>query len=180
MLKKIIGFIFVAIGFIGFGFFRNYEGAVIPYSALWFVISIVIGVFGLYLIYISKSTKISKQEKFNRERLNKLKQSREKIILTVDNCEIRENNYYEEVIPDSSSRVQQIDTLYDANRNYKQNYIEQSAIIYYYNTTDRKLKMTSQSFAYNANMLTNYVENSKVALFVNRFDKNDYAFEIEE
>jgi len=99
MLKKIIGFIFVAIGFIGFGFFRNYEGAVIPYSALWFVISIVIGVFGLYLIYISKSTKI---------------------------------------------------------------------------------KMTSQSFAYNANMLTNYVENSKVALFVNRFDKNDYAFEIEE
>ncbi|MGB4843349.1 MAG: hypothetical protein WBP16_02725 [Ferruginibacter sp.] len=178
MLKKIIGYIFAAIGFIGFVFFKNYKGSTITYSTFWFILSIIIGVLGLYLIYFSKATNISKQEKINRQRLDKLKQNGEKIIITVDNCEIRENNYYEEVLPDNSSRVQQIDALYDPNRNYEQNYIEQSAIIYYYNTSDKKQKMTSQSFPCNASRLINFVEHNRVTLFVNRFNKKDYAFEL--
>lgn len=178
MLKKLTGYLFAGIGFIGFGFFRNYNGSVIPYSTLWFFLSIAVGLIGLYLIYFTKSNKLTKQEKYNKKRLDRLKQSGEKILLTVDNCEIRENNYYEEVIKESSSRVQQIDALYEPNRNYRQDYIEQSAIIYYYKIGDKKQRMTSQSFSFNAKTLTNCVENKMLFLYVNRFDKNDYAFEI--
>ena len=121
---------------------------------------------------------MTKQEKYNKDRLDRLKQSGERILLTVDNCEIRENNYYEEAINESSSRVQQIDPLYDLNRNYRQHYIEQSAVIYYYKIGDKKHRMTSQSFSFNAQTLTNYVENKMLVLYVNRFDKNDYAFDI--
>jgi len=178
MLKNLIGYLLAAIGFIGFVFFRKYNGSAIPYSTLWFFLSIAVVLVGLCLIYLTKSNKLSKQEKYNKERLDRLKQSGERILLTVDNCEIRENNYHEEVINESSSRVQQIDALYDPNRNYRQDYIEQSAIIYYYKTGDKKHRMTSQSFPFNAKTLTNYVENKTLALYVNRFDKNDYAFDI--
>jgi len=177
MLKKLTGYILAALGFIGFGYFRNYKGSVIPYSTLWFFLSIAVGLVGLVLIYLSKSNKLSKQEKYNKERLDRLKQSAERILLTVDNCEIRENNYYQEVINEGNSKVEQIDALYEPNRNYHQDYIEQSAIIYYYKFGDKKHKMTSQSFLFNATTLTNYVENKMVVLYVNRFDKNDYAFD---
>ncbi len=178
MLKKLTGYLLAGIGFIGFGFFRNYKGSVIPYSTVWFFLSIAVGLLGLGLIYLTKPNKLTKQEKYNKERLDRLKLSGERILLTVDNCEIRENNYYEEVINESSSSVQQIDALYDPNRNYRQDYIEQSAIIYYYKTGDTKHRMTSQSFSFSAKTLTNYVENKMLVLYVNRFDKNDYVFDI--
>ena len=178
MLKKLTGYLLVGIGLIGFGFFKNYKGSVIPYSTLWFFSGIAVGLLGLSLIYLTKSNKLTKQEKYNKDRLDRLKQSGERILLTVDNCEIRENNYYEEAINESSSRVQQIDALYDLNRNYRQHYIEQSAVIYYYKIGDKKHRMTSQSFSFNAQTLTNYVENKMLVLYVNRFDKNDYAFDI--
>ena len=178
MFKKLTGYFLVGIGFIGFGFFKNYKGSLIPFSKLWFFLSIAIGLLGLFLIYFTKSSRLSKQEKYNKERLDRLKQSGEKIFLDVDNCEIRENNYYEEVINETSSRVQQIDALYEPNRNYRQDYIEQSAIIYYYKVGDKKHRITSQSFPFNAKTLTNYVENKKLVLYVNRFEKNEYAFDI--
>ncbi|MBK7121670.1 MAG: hypothetical protein IPH68_02055 [Chitinophagaceae bacterium] len=84
------GYILAALGFNGFVYFRNYKGSVIPYSTLWFFLSIAVGLVGLVLIYLSKSNKLSKQEKYNKERLDRLKQSAERILLTVDNCEIRE------------------------------------------------------------------------------------------
>ena len=178
MLKKFTGYLLAGTGFIGFGFFRNYKGSVIPYSTLWFFLSSAVGLVGLCFIYLTKSNRLSKQEKYNKERLERLIQSGERILLTVDNCEIKENNYYEEVINESSSRVQQIDALYDPNKNYRQDYIEQSAIIYYHKIDDKKHRMTSQSFPFNVKTLTNYVEKKMLVLYINRFDKNDYAFDI--
>jgi len=178
MLKKLTGYFFAAIGFIGFVFFKNYKGSIIPYSTIWFFLSFAVGLVGLGLIYLTKSNKLTKQEKYNKEFLEQLKKSGERILLTVDNCEIRENNYYQEVINENSTRVQQIDAIYEPNRNYHQDYIEQSAIIYYYKIGDTKYRMTSQSFSFNAKTLTNYVENKMLVLYVNRFDKNNYAFEL--
>jgi hypothetical protein len=130
------------------------------------------------LLYLSQKSKLTSQENFNRDRLERIKQNGERILLSVDNCEIRENNYYEEVISNGSSRIEQIDALYSPNRNYKQNYIEQSAVIYYYKIGNEKHRMTSHSFSFNAKILTQYIENKKLVLFVNRFDRNEYAFSI--
>ena len=178
MLKKLTGYLFAVIGFVGFGFFRTYKSSVIPFSTLWFVVSIFIGLVGLYFVYISQSKKLSKQEKYNKECFDRLKQNGEKIVLTVDNCEIRENNYYEEVTDQRHYKMQAIDALYNPNENYKQNYIEQTAIIYNYINGDKKIRMTSQSFPFAIDTLTSYIENELLFLYVNRFDKNEYAFEI--
>jgi hypothetical protein len=65
MVKKLLGYLFAAIGFVGFGFFRNYDGSLISLSALGFYVSMGIGVIGVYLITTSKSAEDSRQEKFN-------------------------------------------------------------------------------------------------------------------
>ena len=176
--KKLTGYLFAAIGFIGFGFFKNYEGSIIPFSMLWFVVSILIGIIGLYLIYTSKSRKVSKQERYNEVHLDQLKQNGEKILLTIDNCEIRENNYYEEANDERFYKIQAIDAMYNPNENYKQIFVEQTAIIYNYNDGYKKIKMTSQSFPFGTETLRNYIENKSLVLYVSRLDKTDYAFEI--
>ncbi len=176
MVKKLLGYLLATIGFIGFGFFRNYHGTLIPLSIIWFFVSILIGIVGIYLIFTSKTVKHTTQEKYNTERLKNLKQNGEKILLTVDNCEIRENSYYEEVAQRSSSYVQTIDALYEPNRNYEQKFIEQSAIVFYYTNGDQKIRMTSQSFFMNAKTLQNYIQDKMINLYVNRLDKNDYFF----
>jgi hypothetical protein len=185
MLKKFTGYLLVAIGallvaigFIGYVFFRSYNGSVIPLSTLWFFVSMAIGSVGLYFIYIFLASKISKQEKVNNDHLKTLKLNGEKILLTLDNCEIRNNNYYEEVESESSLRVQEIDALYDPKRNYKQDHIEQSVIIYKHINDDQKIRVVSQSFPLDAVTLGSYIENKMVFLYVDRFDKNDFAFEI--
>ncbi len=185
MLKKFtrsllaaIGFLFVVIGFIGYVFFRSYNGSVIPLSTFWFFVSIAIGSAGLYFIYIFLSTKVSNQEKFNKEHLEALKLKGEKFLLTADNCEIRNNNHYEEAESESSSRAKLIDGLYDPNRNYRQDYMEQSVIIYNYHDGDKKIRMTSQSFPLDAVTLASYIENKKGSLYVDRFNKNDFVFDI--
>jgi hypothetical protein len=178
MIKKIIGYILSILGLLGFGFFKNYNGTSIQYPTIWLFLSAIIGIFGLVLIYLSKSDKLSRQEKINNEKLEKLKQNGEKIILTTENCEIRENSYFEEINKDSSSSIVQVDALFDSNRNYSQNYVEKSAIIYYHKFGENKYRMTSQTFPFNADNLRNYVEKQKLALYINRYDKNDYSFDL--
>ncbi|MEO6720884.1 MAG: hypothetical protein ABIN67_10965 [Ferruginibacter sp.] len=178
MLKKFAGYTLAIIGFLGYGFFKNYNGSVITNSTLWFIASIGIGIAGLFLITTSRSLRLSKQDKYNNELLAKLKKNGERILLTVENCEIKENNYYEEVTNSNFSKAQQIDALYDSNRNYQQKYIEQSAIIFYHLSNDKKHRMTSQTFPFNAKTLTNYIELKRLAVYISRFDKNIYAFEL--
>lgn len=179
MLNKIVGYLFLIIGFIGIIFFRKYNGTVIPYSLLCYILCFAISIGGLYLINLTNSNQLSRQEKYNLERLNLLKKSGEKIILTVDNCEIKENNYYQEVIDDRGTNAQAIDALIEPYKSSeKEAYIEQSAVIYYYKIEDQNLRMTSQSFSFNSKILTNNIVNKKLMLYVNQFDKNNYAFEL--
>lgn len=178
MLRKLLGYLLAGIGFVGFGYFRYYEGSVINYTWLWFCISIIIGLIGLTLIGTGKSYKISSQEEIEKKRLKKLKQNGEKILLTAENCEIKSNCYYEEDLNDNMSRSQMIDASFVPNRNYSQSYIEQSVIIYYYTLNEKKFRMTSQSFPFNKDTITNFIQNRLVCLYVSHFDKNEYAFEL--
>lgn len=165
MIKKITGYVLAVIGLIGLGFFENYDGSLIPYPIIWIIASIVIGAAGAYLIAVTKVHKISRQQKANEIRLRDLQQHAERILLTPDNYEIRENNYYQKGNDN------------EPDDNYKQRYIEQSAIVYYYNHDGKTIRMTSQTFSANAKMLKGIIEDGKLILYVNRFDKNDYAFD---
>jgi hypothetical protein len=176
MFKRLTGYVLAVIGFIGYGYFRNYKGSIIPLPTVWLFVSLGIGFLGLTLITLSKSNRISKQDQYNKKRLERLKLNGEKILLTLDNCEVKENNYYEEV--ENRGKAQSIDALYDPNVNYQQKHVEQSAIIYNYTKEGKKIRMTSQPFDCDADTLKIDIENKSVFLYVDRFDKNDYIFNI--
>ena len=171
MIKTVLGYAIAGTGFMGFIYFRNYTGKMIPMPFAWQMLSAVVGLAGIYLAFTGK--KISAQKTADH-----LTQNREKIILTTDNCQVRENNYYEEITNNSISDAAVFDALYDPDRNHRTQLIEQSAIIFYYENAGKKIKMTSQSFPCNAETLSAYIKSGEVAIFINRFDKSDYAFEI--
>jgi hypothetical protein len=53
-MKNILGYILSTIGFLGFVFFIKYNGSIIPFKELWFVLSFIIIVIGVYLIVRNK------------------------------------------------------------------------------------------------------------------------------
>jgi hypothetical protein len=177
MLRKLAAYFLAGAGFLVFGFFSSYKGSLIAYPRLWMWMGIIAGIAGLWLLSSSKK-RLPGPEWFKKQRLDRLRKEGEKILLTVDNCEIRENNYYEETINNHMSAVQQIDASYAPVRNYHQRYVEQSAIIYYYSAGDKKHRMTSEPFMINAETLKSCIEAKMVILYVNRHDKNDYAFDM--
>ncbi len=177
MLLKIPGYLFAAIGFLGLVFFRQYKGSVIPYPTLWLVACLLIGWLGAYLIVRSGYRSVLTKQRTDATRLQHLKKRGERIVLNPDNCEIKENNYYEEVIPENTT-ARQIDALYDPNRNYRQIHIKQSAIVYYYIKPERKIKMVSRPFDCSGNQLRGELDQKKIMLYIDPSDPTNYAFEM--
>lgn len=135
---------------------------------------------GVYLIFLSYLKAANKNKNRHQKKVTKLKADGKKIILSPHNCIVKENNYYEEKVDNSFSRIAVADSLYEPNRNVTQNYKEQTAIIFYYKNKGEELRLTSQTFPFNSDKLNAYLKNGSVILYVSRLDKNDYAFDLEE
>ena len=113
----------------------------------------------------------------NSGRINKLKTTGEKIKLNFDDCEFKENNYYEEVTH-NNVRAEPFVTLFDPNGNREENYIEQSAIIYHHKAGDKIEKFISPPFLMNLEALKVHILDSSVFLYVDRFDRTNYFFDV--
>jgi hypothetical protein len=178
MLLKLIGYILAVLGLIGIGFFKDHNSIAFKNDDLWFVISFIICLLGLFMIYIARKIKAQNKLQNNIKIHDNLKRVGERIVLTNENCIVKENNYYSETVDNSLSEVSVIDALYAPNRNVKQNYIKQTAIIFYYTVKGNKLRLTSQTFPLDREQITGYINSGSLVLFVNRFDANEYYFEL--
>ena len=178
MARKIIGYAVAVAFFLCSIYLDNYNGNLISHAGLWEIVSICVGLLAAYIAITSKSGKVAKQEADNKEKINRLRQIGNRIIVSLDDCEIKENNYYEEVSR-GSSRVQSVDSLYDPNENYSQKEVDQSVIVYWYKQGISKYKIISQVFSHDAVSLSVFVENKQVVLYVNPDNKDDYLFELD-
>ncbi len=176
MVQKIAGYIIAGIGLIGLGYFRRYHGTVIPYPFLWLIVSGLVCIAGIWMVGSAGKKKLLGKEQEDDARVDKLMRSGEKILLTTGNCETKENSYHREIDNESMSKAEMLDASFYPNRNYRQEFIEQSAIIYQYQGAGKQIRMVSQSFPFSKNSLTAMVENKQLHLYINPFDKNDYVF----
>ncbi|HET9745872.1 MAG TPA: hypothetical protein VFP97_09175, partial [Chitinophagaceae bacterium] len=118
-VKRLLGYIMTGVGLLGFAYFENYKGEIIPLPTAWLVLSIVIGITGAYLIV---SAKMKNQiETLGETSANtfRIKEGGEKIVIDLDHCHFKEDSIVSTV--NSFSRIQMIDALYDPNRNYSDN-----------------------------------------------------------
>ena len=102
---------------------------------------------------------------------NDLKINGEKIILDFDNCEIKENNYYNDITNRGFYRSD------IANSGYTEEYIEKSVIFYTHKNGAITEKYISQVFPINTITLGSRILNNEIELYVDRFDRSKYMFE---
>ncbi len=100
---------------------------------------------------------------------NNLKQHGEKIIIGLDNCDIKENNYYEEIASKIILPAQADD--------YRERYIVQSVIIYNYERNGVIEKFVSQTFPVDIITLESHILNNEIILYVDPFDRHKYFFD---
>ena len=100
---------------------------------------------------------------------NNLKQHGEKITLELDNCDIKENNYYEDVTAKGLA-------LIEAD-NYKEKYIVQTVIVYYLKRNNLTEKFVSQTFPLDTITLESHILNNDIILYVDSFDRSKYFFD---
>jgi hypothetical protein len=104
------------------------------------------------------------------EEQNYLKERGEKVILDYNNCEIKENNYYDDVTPRGFSK-------YEMAQGYTEEFVEKSVIIYRHKNDSAEDKFISQTFPFNETTLLYHIMQGDIILYVDRFDKSKYFFD---
>lgn len=178
VLRKLLGYILTGVGLLGFVYFENYKGEIIPLPTIWLILSIAIGVTGAYLIVSAKMKNQIQNVNKNKFKVSQLKEKREKIVINLDNCDFKESSL-SQLNTENFSRIKMIDALYDQNRNYSDNKRTVTYIIYKHKNGGAVDKFVSHPFSIDATTLKYYVSENKIVLYVDRFDRKQYFFDVE-
>jgi hypothetical protein len=178
MVKKFSGYILIGVGLPGFFYFKNYRGNIIPLPTLWLILSVSIAVIGAYLIATAKTKKQIQKLDETKGKIVRIKEKGEKILIDFDKCDFKITNITQSNT-DNFSRIQMIDALYDPNRNYTENDRTVTYIIYKHKNGDSVERFVSHPFPIDETTLKYYVSNNKIALYVDRFDRTQYFFNVE-
>jgi hypothetical protein len=143
MVRKIIAYILFVLGAIIVLFFRHYRGNLIPfeYSIIYYLIGTGMWLGGYFLLRSKENGKNTKQAIELRKLVDEIKITGEKIVVNLEECEIKENSYTEEVdkyrnetmtTPSIIGDIQFWDGLYDSRYNSKMVDVNQSVLIFKY------------------------------------------------
>jgi hypothetical protein len=178
MLKKKLAYTLVGISFIGIIFFEQYKGNLD--KSLSLIVCILTFLIASYVAYTARTKKEIVSPVTDSNRRNKLIETGEQIKLDIDSCDIKENNYYEDVTWQGPSEIESIDAIFDPNENFREKFVDQSAIIYHHKIGDETEKYISQSFELGKEAITFHILNNDIILYVDRFDRSNYLFELNE
>ena len=182
-MRQIIGLIFIVVSFFGTIFFKRYKGEVIPYPVLWYIGFIILALLGLLLIYWSYRSMKQKIKKIAEPLIAEFeiwKTKAEIIEPDFDRCEFKSGSYSHEVDDPRLSKVKwlapgtiasSIDTTITEN-------VEQSYLVYYPPVIDLPEKFISDHFPFDTTTLKYYVIKKQIVLYVDRFDRNKYFFDL--
>ena len=122
-------------------------------------------------------TEVQKLEESKTKNL-RLKENGERIVIDFNNCEFK-TGITPQLNQETFSRVQMIDALYDPNRNHILNNSTMTYITYKHKNGDTVEKFVSEPFSTNETMLKYYISKNNIILYVDRFDRNQYFFNVE-
>ena len=174
----------MSIGLVGFLFFLKYKGTAIPLKELWFVLSILTLIAGAYFIAKYKLQKINNQRNDgNSDRLTeieKLKRTGDKVRVTLENAEVKSRSYQQEVVNEGlPSRMEIIDGLFDSNRNYKTQEIQQTYIVFYKQYDGIEYKFISQAMTQTIDAVKMYIDRQKgLDLYIDSKNPTKYYFDL--
>lgn len=178
---KLLGYSCFSIGLVGFIFFINYSGTQIPLQALWFVLSIFVITAGIYLIlkYKLQEKQLQSTGSDRSLQISQLILTGDKVKVTLDNSEVRTRSYQKEFINTNfPTQIEMLDGLYDGNRNYKTQHIEQTYIVFYKQYGGKTYKFISQPTLEESYIVKRYIDNQGgIDLYVDKANPNNYYFD---
>ena len=107
--KRLLGWILIILGILLYAFFKAYNGGIIPYPFLFYILGFSLIIIGF--IILRKAPKkndiliIEKAKKIKQDLIN----NGDKIEINLNECEIKENHYYEK--PDYSKNYSDFELL---------------------------------------------------------------------
>src|SRR6187399_1353766 len=179
-MRTIFGLLFIIASLLGITFFKYYNGSVIPYPTLWYISFVILGLLGVWLIY-SATRKVKKiiDQHINSE-VEKFKANAEKIELDFDKCEFKSGSFSHQVEDPTMSTVKLFapgslgliaDTTITEN-------VIQSYLTYTDTFKGESCKFVSQYFPFDPSMLKFHVLKHHIILYIDRFDKRKYLFDL--
>ena len=171
MLRNIISYTLIGIGFLGLGYFRSYHGNLIPVPFLWFILSIVILGIGIFFSLLFKRKKVIADSE---SQLSQLKSNGEKIILDIEFCEFKTNDFQEIVDSIKLSGIQMYDALYNEAYNYTTADRNQTVIIY----SHKNEKFVSPIFSIDEITIQARIMQRLAILYVDKFERTKFYFEL--
>jgi hypothetical protein len=179
-MRIIAGILLIAVSFIATIYFKSYSGIIISNPFLWYIFFVLLGLFGVLLLSSSlKKTKKSIIQIQNRE-LEKLKANSDKIVLDFDLCEFRSGSYSHQAEDENMSAIGLVapaSLSLIVDKPITENVIQLS-LIYKYTISGMIEKFISQSFPFDETTLKYHVLNNNIILYIDRFNRNRYFFEL--
>ena len=180
-MMKILAYTLSATGFLGFVFFINYKGTAIPLKELWFVVSICLLMAGIYFI-IKRKLQTQNNISLNENKFSHNEQLRltgDKIRLTLNDIEIKNRSYQNELVNDFPTQTEMLDALYDDKRNYKTEKVQLTYIVFHKKSGDKTFTFISQPTLQTADGLRNYLDYKEgIDLYLDKNNPNNYFFNL--
>lgn len=180
-MNKVIGYIIMITGMIGVGFFVTYHGNAIPLKELWFVLSLTIVIIGAYVVAkdVMRRSKFGAIDDTELLRIQKLKSTGEKVLLTPDNCEVRTRSYVQDRSEERTpTRTQMVDGIFAPGRNYQTQEIVQTYIFLQRKYDNRSFNFYSPPVTIGEESLRIFLsEANSVFLYIDKQDQGNYYFD---
>jgi hypothetical protein len=175
-MVKVIGVVFILLGITVHIFFTQNYGSLIPYQLLMYLLGIALIPAGISLIIFDVRKKSVKNNTNSTESCQYLKESGEKIIVNLDDCDFKSNDYEVE--------MPNLQTQYDAfegpeHRTHIEN-ILQSMVIYTCKTGSHTESFLSPVYPIDIVSLKTHIMNHELILHVDQEDRSKYYFELND
>jgi hypothetical protein len=179
-MQKIFGWIIIVISCLGIYFFRYYSGTLIGHPNLWFVFFAAFSLFGFWMIAVSSKASEKKSSLKSQQDRSQFKERSDKIILDINRCKFMSGSSYEQIENEDLSLVLMLapPRLSNLVETSSIREVDQSCLIYEIGTGKKVVRYTSEAFPFSEITLKSYVMEHKVCLYIDRFDRKKYMFDL--
>lgn len=182
-LKKALPLALIITGYLGYLFFGNYRGQLIPFPGLFYVLSIVVALVGVILllamIWIKEDPKIAPDVQAS---IDRLKKSGEQILLNFDDCNFKGSDYQQETDDESNAlgylAIGSYYALLDKKLTEQPNQSSQSALVYSHRTKDGVERFQSPIYPFSEIGLKALVLKGDLILYADRLDRKNFYFDL--
>ncbi|ANE51788.1 hypothetical protein [Flavisolibacter tropicus] len=181
-MQRALGKILLSVGLFIFVFFLYYRGDAIPIKELWFALSFFVMATGAYLIIKHKLYQTTSQSSHSDNKVDEIKHlilNGEKVNVTLDNSEVKSRSYQQELIKDGiPSKIEMLNAVINNERNYSQEVIVQTYIVFLKEYNDQTYKFVSPVTSWNEVAVKMYMDRKGgLDLYVDKNNPANYYFD---